>query len=180
MKRRFLILTHFVVVALVSSGFSATTGAGLVSNAQQYLGQDYESGMPPNLNYTGQFKNGFYRYHYYWGSSVWDGNSAWTGGFDCSGLVSYAANLRRHYATAEIPGLFSAAKTWDTAVAGDIIYFSGHVAIFISRRKDENNVYWIKVVHATEYELNGESVSGVRRKRLPGCGGPERQRRLHA
>ena len=159
--RRLRILIPLMLLALASPVFSIMTGAGLVSNAQQYLGRDYGSGLPPNLNFTGKLKGEFYRYHYYWGSGLWNGESAWTGGFDCSGLLSYAANLRRHYRTEELPTFLGPAKTWETAVSGDIVYFSGHVAIFINRRQDENNVYRIKVVHATEYVLNGVTISGV-------------------
>jgi len=95
-------------------GFCINTGANLLSVAEQYEGSDYEEGNPPNINHVGEKAADFYLYHYYWGASTWNGEDAWTGGFDCSGLVSYAADLRRHYSSGELgESLLGPVKDWN-------------------------------------------------------------------
>jgi len=50
-------------------------------------------------------------------------------GFDCSGLVSYCAGLRRHYTVAEL-GTYLIPVSWSSLQPGDILKSSGHVIIF--------------------------------------------------
>ncbi|MBU4445768.1 C40 family peptidase [bacterium] len=154
-----------LVVALllccVDVGFCINTGSNLLSTARQYDGRDYSDiGEPPNLYYSGDKKGDFYLYHYYWGSSSWNGEDSWAGAFDCSGLVSYAANLRRHYSASELKSVLGSSKTWDNASVGDVISFEdiNHVSIFVNRIwNDDIDDYEITVFHATSYN----SVSSV-------------------
>ncbi|MBA3052143.1 MAG: hypothetical protein FP827_03520, partial [Candidatus Omnitrophica bacterium] len=162
-KIRTKIITVAVALFFYNIGFCITTGENLFIKAQQYLTKSYQPGEPPNYNYTDQLKNGYYHYGYYWGSSSWDGSTEWTGGFDCTGLVSYCANLRRHYGTSEFSVFLGSSKNWENGSKGDIIYWTEHTAIFKSRQWDvSRSTYTISVIHATRYlRYDGVQISSV-------------------
>jgi len=74
-----LIIFAVGIVKNVDAG--PNSGSEIVSTAQQYLGRLYETGQPPNKEW--QF------------GGVFDESTLTA--FDCSGLVSWAVELRRHY-----------------------------------------------------------------------------------
>jgi len=128
----------FLLVLLVGQSFAIVTGQALVDAARQWIGWPYIWGDPPNRTYFGQ--KGFDGL--YWYGTLFDMEN-WHGGFDCSGLVSYCAELRRHYA-ADMDNLFGAGRPyWDYAEPGDIMRHPGHFRILSSVSIDDSLVYFI-------------------------------------
>lgn len=113
-----------LVFAVCGASYAANPSDVLVSNATAQIGKSYVSGQPPNKEWT------------YGG--IFDLDS-WTGGLDCSGLVSYAGNLRRHYAVSELFD-FVSSNTWNGLQSGDVIMSSGHIMVFEGRYTDANGI----------------------------------------
>ena len=85
-------------------------------------------------------------------------------------MVSWCAGLRRHYGTSEFSNFLGVGYLWETASIGNIIFFSGHVSIFINRWWNdrgtpdnlEDDRWEITVIHATEYtRYGGVEISEV-------------------
>jgi len=113
-----------LLILLAGQSFAIVTGQALVDAARQWIGWPYIWGDPPNRTYSGQ--KGFDGF--YWYGVLFDMRN-WHGGFDCSGLVSYCAELRRHYA-ADMDSLFGAGRLyWNYAQPGDIMRHPGHFRI---------------------------------------------------
>jgi len=132
-----LIIFAVGIVKNVDAG--PNSGSEIVSTAQQYLGRLYETGQPPNKEW--QF------------GGVFDLGIAWTSEFDCSGLVSLAAGLRRHYSVEELSGGdFLEEADWSAPQTGDVLIDKNfdHVMIFESF---VNNGTSVKVIQASYGEL---------------------------
>jgi hypothetical protein len=113
------VLAVLLLNMLVGQAYGIVTGQALVDEARNWLGYPYIYGDPFNENWTGQ--QGFDGL--YWYGWVFE-MSLWQGGFDCSGLVSYCAGLRRHFGVSEFRdfSLFGAGRPyWKVAESGDLI-----------------------------------------------------------
>jgi hypothetical protein len=111
-------MKKFIFVLLFSSLYvmgSVNTGDVIVEKALAQEGKVYEDVQPPNHEFE------------FGGGGIF--KDTWNGNFDCSGLVSYCAGLRRHYAVAEI-GTFLNSVTWSNLQPGDVLMSSGHVMFF--------------------------------------------------
>ena len=100
-------LSLFLVLSFPIVSYAVNPGDVIVSNALEQLGKPYQGGQPPNKEYTY--------------GAIFDLDN-WTGGFDCSGLVSYCGELRRHYSVSQ--GDFSSfvdGTTWRGMQGGDLI-----------------------------------------------------------
>jgi len=131
---------------------AANPGDVIVDNAKTQLGKSYQSGQPPNKEWI------------YGG--VFDLEN-WTGGYDCSGLVSYAGGLRRHYTVDELHSFVSNA-TWSALQSGNLIMSSGHVIIFEGGYTDAlgtKRLITIEVSYEEEEVVRrgpGESLQGYK------------------
>jgi hypothetical protein len=139
MKKKIFLL----FVLFVGQSFAIVTGQALVDEARNWIGYPYIWGDPPNKNWTGQ--KGFDGL--YWYGWVFE-MSQWQGGFDCSGLVSYCAGLRRHFRVSEFRdfGLFGAGRPfWEVAEPGDLIPNKdyGHIRILSVNKPDSAKIYFI-------------------------------------
>ncbi|HHE04921.1 MAG TPA: peptidoglycan endopeptidase, partial [candidate division WOR-3 bacterium] len=114
MKRKVLFIV-FLIFAIIAKGV-VHSGPTIVSSALFLEGTAYVLGQPENED--GRFGGGGIMNHSF--SSV-----------DCSGLVSYAAGLRRHYSV-QYGGLarFLNSVSWDNLQAGDVLMKSDHIVIF--------------------------------------------------
>ena len=136
MKMRMAIF--MLLILLIGQSFAIVTGQALVDAAREWIGWPYIWGDPPNRTYFGQ--KGFDGL--YWYGTLFDMEN-WHAGFDCSGLVSYCAELRRHYA-ADMDNLFGAGRPyWEVAEPGDIIRLPGHFRILSINKVDSAKVYFI-------------------------------------
>lgn len=132
-----------MLVLFVGQSFAIVTGQSLVDEARNWIGYPYIWGDPPNKNWTGQ--KGFDGLHWY--GYAFD-MSRWQGGFDCSGLVSYCAGLRRHFRVSEFRdiGLFGAGRPfWEVAEPGDLIPNKdySHIRILSVNKPDSAKIYFI-------------------------------------
>jgi hypothetical protein len=99
------------------------SGSVILSNAIGYLGRPYVDGAPTNKE--AKYDDGDSK----WGG-IFSPEGAYSGGFDCSGLVSWCAALRRHYFTWQLPKLTDSIKQEDLQ-PGDLLLRPGkHVVIF--------------------------------------------------
>jgi len=128
-----------IAIIIPQSVFAMNYGQALVDKAYTVNGKPYASGNPPN---EWSCPGGYFDF------SSWTENA----GFDCSGLVSYAANLRRRYLTGDLSGAtFSNTIDWNSLQQGDLLHTNGgttafpveHVMIYV--RRDEDN---LTVIHA--------------------------------
>ncbi|MCG2726397.1 MAG: hypothetical protein L6420_09150 [Elusimicrobia bacterium] len=126
-----LLFTVLLIIYIIDSCFATNPNSVIVANAIAQIGESYQEGQPPNKDYIY--------------GAVFDIVN-WTGGFDCSGLVSYAGNLRRHYSSEEIIS-FTTITTWNNIQSGDVFYTSGHIMIF-DGHITESGVAKLKVIES--------------------------------
>jgi len=119
--KRYTIITLSIFLLVVEL-FAARPGDEIVSNATFYIGRRYKLGQPPNITETNITT--FPGRYVYKDRYVWDFLS-WTGEFDCSGLVSLCAALRRHFNCSEIQSYFTVPVDWDKWSVGDLVIRSG-------------------------------------------------------
>jgi len=108
-----LIIFAVGIVKNVDAG--PNSGSEIASIADTYIGTPYLSGYPNNKewNYGGLF------------------DESTLTAFDCSGLVSWAAGLRRHYTVDELLTTFvTGVAGWYDVQQGDILSDGDHVMIF--------------------------------------------------
>ena len=121
MKLVKILLTIAIILGFSNLSPASNPADIIVENAELYLDTPYVSGQPPNKEVE-------------WGA-IFDLES-WTpiNGFDCSGLVSLAGGLRRHYSVQyrELSYFVSLIK-WEDLQHGDIIMNDDHVIIFDRR-----------------------------------------------
>ena len=134
-----VLLAIISLATIPQSVLAMNYGQALVNKAYSVAGSPYVSGYPPN---EWSCPGGHFDF------------SSWvpSNGVDCSGLVSYAADLRRRYLTGDLSGAtFSNPVNWDSLQAGDLLHSNGgsddfpvaHVMIFVSRNGDN-----LTVIHA--------------------------------
>jgi hypothetical protein len=134
---------------LFPSGIRGAVNSGdvIVSNAIRYLGRPYVLGAPTNKEEE------------YGGGGIFSVEGEYTGGFDCSGLVSWCAGLRRHYFTSELPTLTDSIG-WGSLQPGDLLLGSGHVLIFEKWvQKEGTNTWKVRVIHAvSKLQIGTETI----------------------
>jgi hypothetical protein len=134
----------FYLILFLGYVYSApNSGSEIVSWARAVIGAGYEEGKPANAPDVG--------YGIVWASPL-D-----TSKFDCAGLVSYAAGLRRRYTTSELKNnYFDPIGSWDSLLEGDILHTNGvsgtdfplpHVMIFV-KRYIKDGITRIRIIHA--------------------------------
>jgi hypothetical protein len=137
MKKKIFLLC----VLFVGQSFAIVTGQALVDAARRWIGCPYCWEYPRNTTWKGEKGlDGFF-----WYGVTWKIEDLPPLAFDCSGLVSYCAELRRHYA-ADMDPLFGVEHTpWEVAEPGDIIRKPGHFMILSVNEPELHRLY---VVHA--------------------------------
>lgn len=143
--RRSVIIFLFLILFVEVKGI--VTGQALVEKARKWKGTKYEPEKPLNKTWGGQKgSDGFY-----WYGTTWDPDDSPIL-FDCSGLVSYCAGLRRHYITTELEGhLFGEKRSsWDVAEPGDIVFTPpnsenphNHVRILSINMPEDSLIYYV-------------------------------------
>jgi len=123
MKKSIFIL---FIISLVLKGV-VHNGGTIVQIAKQQEGKPYILGEPHNEDF-GFGGGGIMNYSFY--------------GFDCSGLVSYAAGLRRHFTVSEL-GTYMNSVSWSNLQPGDILKSSGHAMIFKRYSNTPNYIWYI-------------------------------------
>jgi hypothetical protein len=145
-----------IAFLLVSEAKGAINPGGtIVSNAIGYLGRPYVKGAP--FNKEAEYDDGNNK----WGG-IFSPQGAYTGGFDCSGLVSWCAGLRRHFFTWELYKLTDSIK-WENLQPDDRLLGSGHTLIFekwVSKIGTKTDKWKVGVIHASH------SKKRVRRDRV--------------
>ncbi|MEW6215469.1 MAG: hypothetical protein AB1478_09775, partial [Nitrospirota bacterium] len=132
-----------ILLSLPVKLFSMNYGQTIVNIAQQYIGTRYEFGQLENVPSEGV------------SSSYWIMDPYWTPakGIDCSGLVSKAAALRRHYSV-RIDDLgfrlkqFTISVSWSELQPGDLFMSDTHVMIFKEKVDGGNKAV---VIHASSF-----------------------------
>ena len=139
MEKKKLIIFLIFVFSVNSTAFAMNYGQTISNMAWSVRGKPYALANPPN---EWSCPGGHFDF------SNWTINN----GFDCSGLLSWAADLRRRYLASDFINEFSNSVSWNNLSAGDFLYTRGvsgtvfpnpHILIFV---KMENSKY--KIVHA--------------------------------
>ena len=160
-----VVLLSLICLIIISGRLSAViTGEGLIIEARKYakpyVAQPaaYSWNQPPNKNLNGEKVNDYYNYGWVFDLPSWDG------GFDCSGLVSYCADLRRHYNVDEFGKILEGGISWDEAQLGDLILNGEHIWIFVdwkySQSFSTNVVTYISA--SSSYSVVHENISTQR------------------
>ena len=117
-----LLVTHCFLMVVLS--FGAYPGNIIVSNAEGYVNTPITTPLP----------------------------SPYIGVFDCSGVVSISAGLRRHYTVSEMRTYFTLPRLlgWGEELQpGDLIMRTKHVMIFVSRYIEEGT-HRVSVIEASD------------------------------
>jgi len=159
--RQLLILLSVCLILITNNAFGIITGQALVESARECIGMPYIWGHPPNQVPPWNGEKGID--DLYWYGWIWK-RVVIIEGFDCSGLVSYCADLRRHFMVREFRdlGLLGAGRpTWEVAEPGDLIPNDEdwrHIRILSINKPDSSKVYFIHAPHA------GDTVKEVSMK----------------
>jgi len=163
-KTRITLLTLALLTITTSEVSAIVTGADLVIEARKYaspyakLPAAYSKAQPPIKELKGEENvNGYYNYGWVFDIPSWDG------GFDCSGLVSYCADLRRHYNVqdSELAKILKGGITWEKASPGDLIMSKDHISIFVNWWYNKSNNRY-EVTYISAYISSATKTSGVR------------------
>ncbi|HIE44551.1 MAG TPA: hypothetical protein EYP78_07155, partial [Candidatus Omnitrophica bacterium] len=140
-----ILVSALVLILPVVNIFGIVTGQDLVDRARECIGMPYIWGHPLNQSPPWNGEKGID--DLYWYGWIWK-RVVIIEGFDCSGLVSWCAELRRHFMVREFRdlGLFGAGRPfWEVAEPGDLIPNKSysHIRILSVNKSESSKVYFI-------------------------------------